>query len=879
MKRFFRVVTISLLSFALLFSFVARAADMDFTAFTEDDPVTKITVDSASEMHTTQLKNYAGAQRLYYNAGVIENEDFAFDFTLTPDAQYAASGSAESFVGLSNGLSDYYYSNNALGLVLYTTGSFRVKLFERYSAANYESTYHILSVGTSYYFDLNRAGTTATLNAYSDSARTTLLWSESLALHGAPEYDYIYSVLGGASAPGTTYVSFSVDDMSLDGVVPSSITVSTNQLTSDASSNFTFVGTVNFIGSDNVTTNGFQITPYTSNYTDNFSENVNYGVSANFTIIKNAVSDLSLVGGTVYKYRAFVSTNTASYYGQDRYFTYAAAPVVVTNEADSVDIGTNDVTLTGMVTDLSGGGNVTQRGFFIGESSGSYNQYVYHSGSWNGTGLYGFYSVHVTNLSENTTYYYQAVAVSPAGIGVGDELSFTTSGETGNLPEVTTGSAETNGTNQATFYGNINYSDTPLVSYGFYYGENQTGVSIGDYPNASQLWKIPNITSGLFSASTPHVLTSGRTYYYAAYAENAAGETIGDVESITIGAPVNENVVVTVDGAIVNGTSVTLFGTTNDYSLGVSSKVAVAWGISGSISGMQAYMVDKADIAIVDNTWHYTVNGLLPNQHYYYVAGLYAINAFGLPGFPQYAWHWSDTLGEFTTGAGAPGAAVGNPQVTTGAAENITSGGFVANMTLDDTGSSDVSTIGFVVWTSGSGTTLVNQSGNFSVGSYQFALSGYTTPDVIVYYYAYAVNELGLPGGIGATRWVQLQDGGSQGDSSDTPGGTTGDISAWLTSIMASYGLDNTLGHWLFLVLLELVNALAFGVFIVGAKETLLRVILGFVMAIVAIAIFAGFMFSGLLGLWPAITAIIGIALLFIGIIIKMVTGNGGAQI
>lgn len=102
--------------------------------------------------------------------------------------------------------------------------------------------------------------------------------------------------------------------------------------------------------------------------------------------------------------------------------TYIVPPTVSTSNAS--DIGTTYATLNGNIT-ATGGENCDYRGFQWGLSSGNY------SDNWTGSGSFGTgaFDHQITSLSDNTTYYYRAIAHNSAGWGYGSEVEFSTEEE------------------------------------------------------------------------------------------------------------------------------------------------------------------------------------------------------------------------------------------------------------------------------------------------------------------------------------------------------------------------------------------------------------------------------------------------------------------
>jgi hypothetical protein len=119
-------------------------------------------------------------------------------------------------------------------------------------------------------------------------------------------------------------------------------------------------------------------------------------------------------------YIAFHSSEMGAGYKPTLVVVYTTSPTVTTGAASSILYTT--ATGSGNIT-ATGGENSTIRGFEWDIDSGApYANDVHEHGNF-GTGAF---SLSMTGLSANTTYYYRAYATNPAGTGYGAESSFTT---------------------------------------------------------------------------------------------------------------------------------------------------------------------------------------------------------------------------------------------------------------------------------------------------------------------------------------------------------------------------------------------------------------------------------------------------------------------
>jgi len=128
-----------------------------------------------------------------------------------------------------------------------------------------------------------------------------------------------------------------------------------------------------------------------------------------------------LTANTTYYMRAYATNSAGTGYGDDITFTTAVVvlPAVTTTIATAITQTT--ATCGGNVTN-EGGGFVTERGVCWNISP---NPTIFNKHMANGTGIGGF-TISITELSTNTTYYAKAYARNSAGISYGNEISFRT---------------------------------------------------------------------------------------------------------------------------------------------------------------------------------------------------------------------------------------------------------------------------------------------------------------------------------------------------------------------------------------------------------------------------------------------------------------------
>ena len=215
-----------------------------------------------------------------------------------------------------------------------------------------------------------------------------------------------------------------------------------------------------------------------------------------------------------YYYKAFAINEKGESVGDIKTFTsldknaIEGVPVVQTNEA--LEITTNTALLKGALLN-SGNSKIIQLGFYYGESESTLIKK-----SVNITD--SIFTLNVTSLKDETTYYFKAFAINDKGESIGKTKTFITKGV--GLPVVLTSDATKIETNSATLNGFIaNQEGYGITKCGFYYGESINAM----------IKKESNITDSIISLDVTN-LTDGTTYYYKVFATNQKGETCGDIK-------------------------------------------------------------------------------------------------------------------------------------------------------------------------------------------------------------------------------------------------------------------------------------------------------------------------------------------------------------
>jgi hypothetical protein len=169
-----------------------------------------------------------------------------------------------------------------------------------------------------------------------------------------------------------------------------------------------------------------------------------------------------------------------------------------------------------------GGDSISSRGVCYSISP---NPTISSSVSYNTSGLMIFSAV-LSGLSPNTTYYARGFASNSNGVSYSDELIFTTSNISANLPTITTNMPTAISVNSASCSGSI-VSDggSAITISGFCYSTNQS-------PTLSDSYTTDGALTGTFNSLITN-LTSNSTYYVRAFASNSIGTAYGNQVSFT----------------------------------------------------------------------------------------------------------------------------------------------------------------------------------------------------------------------------------------------------------------------------------------------------------------------------------------------------------
>lgn len=278
------------------------------------------------------------------------------------------------------------------------------------------------------------------------------------------------------------------------------------------------------------------------------------GLDSTFNSFSATINGLSFGN---YYVMAYGKNSVGVTYGDVRTFTMTNFPVVETKEPTNVLA--NTATLNGLIVS-EGDPAYTERGFVYSKSystptvddpENATNKVVV-------SGTNKEFSVNVSSLIENSTYYVRAYAKHEKGTVYGAILTFVPQAI---LPQVTTLDVTNVMAESATLNGRIDASgEPPYIERGFIYSISYKNPTLNDPASATFKKIVPGMDKE-FSANMDSLIT-GTTYYVRAYAVTAKGVAYGD--SVSFIPQAKLPVVYTLDATNILSTSATFNGRIDD---------------------------------------------------------------------------------------------------------------------------------------------------------------------------------------------------------------------------------------------------------------------------------------------------------------------------
>lgn len=194
----------------------------------------------------------------------------------------------------------------------------------------------------------------------------------------------------------------------------------------------------------------------------------------------------------------------------------AKVPTVTTGVATDLTFFT--ATISGEVT-TDGGADILSKGIVYGTTTAP----VISADTTNqGEGV-GAFVGHLKDLTPGVTYYARAYATNKAGVGYGEEISFST---VSGLAEVSLAVTEVTYKKAFATLTITDIGASDIINSGFVYSNVNNPPTISD-----NMWA--SMSTELFAEYFFEDLTPGQTYYIRAFAQNSQGQGYSNVVQIT----------------------------------------------------------------------------------------------------------------------------------------------------------------------------------------------------------------------------------------------------------------------------------------------------------------------------------------------------------
>ena len=330
-------------------------------------------------------------------------------------------------------------------------------------------------------------------------------------------------------------------------------------------------------------------------------------IAAEGTSIGNySVVISGLTVNTTYHIRAYATNEKGTNYGENLTFTTTEGLATVTTAAIT-NVSATSAWGGGVVTD-EGASNVTEHGICW---SINHNPTINDNHNSNGAGA-GSYTVQMTGLTPNQTYYVRAYATNAQGISYGAEIDFTA---TDGLPEVKTDDVTDVTSSSAIGHGKVNNQGGSTVT------ERGICWSTDPSPTINGSYAQSGTGSGEYEVNLTN-LTPGTKFYVRAYAMNTHGLIYGEEKEFTTLA----NLPSVITGEVSNITPTSAQGSgdvTGDGGSAVTEK-GICWSIYPNPT------INDNHISNGSGTGNYsaTMSYLKPYKTYHVRA--YAINSVGI---------------------------------------------------------------------------------------------------------------------------------------------------------------------------------------------------------------------------------------------------------
>ena len=293
------------------------------------------------------------------------------------------------------------------------------------------------------------------------------------------------------------------------------------------------------------------------------------------------------------------------------------APTVTSQAASAITSTT--ATANGNIT-ATGGENATSVFVQYGLATGNYTANFTTAGNFGA----GAFTIAMSGLTANTTYFARVGAANSAGPGYGGEISFTTSAAT--TPEIYSPSSSVSVTKDGVTTENISFNLSSLGSANSTDAWVDWGLT-SSYGNSSS--NTSYNTSGVKTVSLSTNLTPGQVYHYRIGATNTDGTTFTSDQTFTLTMPSVSTGTMTDAFSGKPFNVATLHGTVG--SMGVASSVYYHWeyGPDGSYGQSTPEVTVSSPGSFITTVSGYPDTWLSGSFHARFVVRVGSISVYG----------------------------------------------------------------------------------------------------------------------------------------------------------------------------------------------------------------------------------------------------------
>ena len=441
----------------------------------------------------------------------------------------------------------------------------------------------------------------------------------------------------------------------------------------------------------------------------------NSGLSSSLTGGSFSLKIGSLSPSTTYHYRAFATSVSGTYWGDDLTFTSLNLVVPTLNTINPVTVSTTSVQSGGNILE-AGGSAILEKGIAYSTSSNPTISGTHVVSS----SISSPFTAIIPNIQSNTIYYIRSYATNGTGVGYGNEVVFNSN--TIYLPNISTVDITSVQYTSATSGGDIDNSAIGLsvTAKGLCWSTSPSPTV-----NNSQL-TTGNTTVSDYSLTMNNLLPN-TTYYVRAFYQSGVNYMYGNELSFTTLA-MTLPTVTTTDASGITTTSANIGGIVTDNGGSTIISKGVCWSTSANPTIASSVAMGSGS----GNNFFVTLSSLSPTSTYY--ARAFATNSTGTAYGNQIVFV-PNGLPLLNTVLPVVGT---KPMLVEGTSYN--GGGFVS-----EEGSSSVNTRGICWSTSNNNPTTADNivAAGSGVGGFTGSLPNVTGCGTTYYYRAYATNSYG----------------------------------------------------------------------------------------------------------------------------------------